>query len=242
MIETSVIIRTKNEEKWIGEVLKMLQKQTYQNFEIIIVDSGSNDRTLEIAKKFPVRVIQISQDEFSYPYALNVGCRAATAEKYFVFLSAHSLPISEKFLEEGIKSFTGDEIIGVYGPMRALSDGSIWEKMYFNFLCPLLELFTPEKMIIKKERMGVLGFTHAIIRRDLWEKYNFNEEFGLGGEDQDWVRHWTSKGLVVVKDKKFKVQHSHGLNLISFIRQWRNWYSVRKPQPFKKIAYRNWKW
>jgi len=50
MPETAIIIRTKNEEKWVGECLRRLRRQTYRNFEIVAVDSGSMDRTLEIVK------------------------------------------------------------------------------------------------------------------------------------------------------------------------------------------------
>src|SRR6266567_4644775 len=127
-METSIIIRTKNEEKWIGAVLEMLQKQTHKDFETIVVDSGSTDKTFEIVKSFPVNLIQIPQAEFSYPHALNVGCRASGATKYFVFLSAHSLPTSESFLEDGVGNFTDDNVMGVYGPMRALPDASMAEK------------------------------------------------------------------------------------------------------------------
>lgn len=241
-METSIIIRTKNEEKWIGAVLEMLRKQTYEDFEIVIIDSGSTDKTLEIAKEFSVKLIQIPQEEFSYPHALNVGCRAAVGEKYFVFLSAHSLPAHESFIENGIKDFIDEKVIGVYGPMRILPDGSVWEKIYFDIACPMLEIFTPEKMVIRKARMGVLGFTHAIVRKDLWEKHNFDEAHGLGGEDQEWVEYWTKKGMIVVKDKKFKVMHSHGLGLIAFIQQWINWSRISKPHPFKKLDYRKWNW
>ena len=45
----SVVIRTYNEEKHIGEVLESLKKQTYKNYEIVIVDSESTDRTVEIS-------------------------------------------------------------------------------------------------------------------------------------------------------------------------------------------------
>lgn len=69
----SFVIRTKNEGKFIGKVLGLLQKQTYQNFEIIIVDSGSTDRTLEAVKKFRVKLIKIKPQDFNYSYALNLG-------------------------------------------------------------------------------------------------------------------------------------------------------------------------
>jgi rhamnosyltransferase len=52
----SFVIRTKNEEKFIGKVLDLLQKQTYQNFEIIIVDSGSTDL---VVQSFPNRQVVV---------------------------------------------------------------------------------------------------------------------------------------------------------------------------------------
>ena len=69
----SFVIRTKNEEKLIGKVLKSLWDQTYKNFEVIIVDSGSTDKTLEIVKKFPVKLIEIKPKEYNPSYALNLG-------------------------------------------------------------------------------------------------------------------------------------------------------------------------
>ena len=56
MIETSIIIRTKNEDRWILKCINKLKEQTYKNFEIIIIDNNSNDRTVEIAKKFKIKV------------------------------------------------------------------------------------------------------------------------------------------------------------------------------------------
>lgn len=241
-METSVIIRTKNEEKWIGSVLEMLQKQTYQDFEIIIVDSGSMDRTLEIANEYPVKIVHLLQKEFSYPHSLNVGCRESSAEKYFVFLSAHSVPISEEFLKIGVGGFVNDKVAGVYGPIRTLPDASIWEKMFFNVIFPFLRKSEPETMLIDKTGMGVLGNTNAIIRRDLWEKHNFDEAYGLGGEDQEWCGYWLKLGYVVAKNKKFVVMHSHGLGLLAFIKQWKNWVNLAKPHPFEKVKYRKWNW
>ncbi|HWQ60341.1 MAG TPA: glycosyltransferase family A protein [Candidatus Fimivivens sp.] len=238
-METSVIIRTKNEEKWIGKVLEMLERQTYRDFEIIIVDSGSTDRTLDIAEKHTDRIIRIPPEEFSYPHALNVGCKAARAEKYFLFLSAHSLPVSEDFIRIGVEDMKEDVVMGTYGPINALPDASISEKFYFDIIGPTLDFFTKEKIRFSMARMGVLGFTNALIRKDLWERQPFDEDYGMGGEDQQWMDHWAKRGFVALKDKRFKVRHSHGLRLFAFIRQWVHWAQVSKPLPFSKSPFRN---
>ena len=49
-MKVSIIIRSKNEEKWIGLCLSMIYKQTYQNFEVILVDNNSTDKTIQKAK------------------------------------------------------------------------------------------------------------------------------------------------------------------------------------------------
>ena len=53
----SVVIRTKNEERYLGQVLKILRQQTYKNFEVIIVDDNSEDKTIKIAQKYNCKII-----------------------------------------------------------------------------------------------------------------------------------------------------------------------------------------
>jgi len=237
MIETSIILRIKNEEKWLRECLSRIFDQTYKNFEVIVVDSGSTDRSLEIARKFPVKIFSIKPEEFSYPYACNFGCRHAQASKYCVFLSGHSLPISRTWLEDGIAAFESDKILGVYGHIWPLPDASFWEKIFFNkYLQFLTGVF--RKNIVNKKGLGVLGFTNAIIRRDLWEKYNLDESYGVGGEDTAWADYWFKKGYHAVKSPKFSVYHSHGLSLIGLYKQLKYWKSTKNPQPFQLLPYR----
>lgn len=57
----SVVIRTYNEEKHIGEVLESLKNQTYSNFEVIILDSQSTDNTTKIAQSYGVSIKQIEK-------------------------------------------------------------------------------------------------------------------------------------------------------------------------------------
>lgn len=56
----SLIIRTKNEERWISSCLRSIFDQTFKSFEVIIVDNCSTDQTVRRAKEFPVRVVSIA--------------------------------------------------------------------------------------------------------------------------------------------------------------------------------------
>jgi len=67
----TVLIRSKNEEMYIAETFKAVFAQKLRDFEVILVDSGSKDKTVEIASKFDVRILKIAAKEFTYGYALN---------------------------------------------------------------------------------------------------------------------------------------------------------------------------
>ena len=77
-----------------------------------------------------------------------------------------------------------------------------------------------------------LGFTNALIRRDLWERYPINEKFAAGGEDGDWAKHWIKRGFIIIHDPRFKVYHSHNLGLIDLIKQYLKWRKMGKPLKF----------
>ena len=60
MIETSIIIRTKNEERWINSCFSSIFSQSYKEFEIIVVDNNSTDKTIQKIKNFKVsKIIKI---------------------------------------------------------------------------------------------------------------------------------------------------------------------------------------
>jgi len=92
-LKSSIIIRCYNEAESISQLLYGLNQQNISNYEIILVDSGSDDGTLEIAEDFGVdEIIHIPPDRFSFGRALNWGCKAASG-KFCVFASAHVYPI-----------------------------------------------------------------------------------------------------------------------------------------------------
>lgn len=224
-MKASIIIRTRNEQKWLGTVLEMLSKQTEKDFEVIIVDSESTDQTLRIAEKFSLtinlNIYQIKFEDFTYPYACNFGAQRAHGD-FLVYLSGHSVPKSSKWLESGLSDFKEAKIAGVYGNVRPLPDASIWEKIYYGFG------FHRVKEIVRRAKIGVLGNTNSIIRKDLWKKHPFDEKMTEGGEDTAWARFFLNKGYLIVRDPEFSVYHSHGFGLLRFIKQVKHWHKISK--------------
>ena len=96
----SIVIRTLNEDKYLEELLNSIDTQDKNGFvcEVVIVDSGSTDKTLEIAKKYKARVTHINKQDFTFGRSLNVGCKFADGE-YFVFISGHCIPTKNDWLQ-----------------------------------------------------------------------------------------------------------------------------------------------
>jgi len=247
--KTAIIIRARNEDRWIKETLSRLQAQSYTNFEIVVVDSGSTDSTLRIVESFPtVKLVTILPQEFTYPYAINVGIKASDATDYLVILSAHSLPIGEHWLQSAIDAIESNpKAMGVYGPLRAMPDGSIMDKVIHNGALWIeerrrfwSETYTRNNRLRKISiyEGGAMGFTNALIRRDLWEQQPIDESYAGGGEDTVWMQYWLSRGYHAIKCLDFSVHHSHYLGPIGWYRQWRYWKNNATPQPFVHMKYR----
>ncbi len=235
-MKASVIIRTKNEQKWFGQVLYLLTCQTEKNFEVILVDSGSTDQTLSIVKKYhkklKIKITQIKPEQFTYPYACNIGAERAKGD-FLVYISGHSIPINDKWLTSGLKNFNNEKVAGVYGPVYPLPDASLTEKIFYNLFSPL-SILTAARRIIKKPRMGILGNTNAIIRRNLWQKHHFDERYIDGGEDGEWAKYYLDRGYTIIRNRNFAVYHSHSLPLIPFIKQYFYWRKLYRQFSSKK--------
>ena len=84
----SLIIRAYNEEKHIGRLLAGIMQQTVKDVEVIIVDSGSTDATTAIASRYPVSILKILPEDFTFGRSLNQGISHANGE-FIVIASAH---------------------------------------------------------------------------------------------------------------------------------------------------------
>src|SRR5690606_11294535 len=95
----SVVIRTLNEARYLGDLLAGIASQKLGSFDVetVIVDSGSTDRTLEIADGHGARISHIRREDFSFGRSLNQGCEAAQGD-ILVFVSGHCVPVDAHWL------------------------------------------------------------------------------------------------------------------------------------------------
>lgn len=201
-MDVSIVIRTKNEERHIGAVLEKIAVQDYRgNYEIIVVDSNSSDKTAQIASGFPLRFYTIDKEPFSYGHALNYG-QSVSVGKIIVFLSAHCVPADNGWLTNLIVPLVKDrQTAAVYGkqlPIRGINPIEEFE----------LGIFFPNDNL---EPKAVFSNANCAIRKEVLEKYPFNEEISYG-EDFLW-RNKLPAGIGVVYARDARVYHSHSGSL-----------------------------
>jgi glycosyltransferase involved in cell wall biosynthesis len=230
----SFVIRTKNESKWIGKVLDSLYGQTFKDFEVIIVDSGSTDKTLDIVREYPVKIIGIKPQEFGYSYSLNLGIKK-TRGSHICIISGHSLPVDNRWLEAGMRNFTNKDIAGVTGYYGGCYLGYYLPSTYRKYL------FFPHQRKKRKNNHWLTN-TNSLIRKDLWKRYPFDESI-WGCEDYDWALEMQARGYRIVAEPGFNVIHSHMWlkDRSSLIRTWFRWRKTtrrldRRKRPRKSTA------
>ncbi len=120
----SVIIPTYNSENTLGKCLESIRNQTYKNIEIIVVDNFSQDKTVEICKKYNAKVIQIKSERAK---AKNIGLRDANG-KYVLFIDS-DMELTPKVIGECVALIESDpKIGGIIIPERSVG-GSYWVKV-----------------------------------------------------------------------------------------------------------------
>ncbi len=109
----TVVIPTLNEEKYLPRCLESLSKQTLSNFDVIVVDGGSTDRTVEIADSFGAKIIKLG--EANLAKQRQIGFEAANTE-IIASLDADTY-VPEKWLEELVAPFSETQVVEVFGSL-----------------------------------------------------------------------------------------------------------------------------
>jgi len=199
--KASIIIRSKNEEDWIDHCLNAVFSQSYANFEVIIVDNESEDKTLEIIKNYPIKKI-VKIKKYLPGNAINEGVNHSSGE-IIVMISSHCIPKNNQWLANLIDNFTSEDIAGVYGRQLPVSFSSP-EDIRDMFIT-----FGLDKRIQVKDYF--FHNANSAILKKVWNKFPFDDA-ATNIEDRIWGKRVTEAGYKLVYEPQAEVFHHHGIH------------------------------
>ena len=176
----SVVIPALNEEKYIGKILNSLSTQTFKDFEVIVVDANSTDKTVTEIEKFKNKLTLsiLNTKKLSVSFSRNLGASKASG-KYIFFIDADNT-IPKNFLEIANQHIQNTKVNLVIPMLKPLNK-SFWDDLIYPFSTFLIKLF------LNTPRSFSTG-GNIIIENLFFNKTNgFNEKIFVG-EDHDIVR------------------------------------------------------
>lgn len=197
----SIIIRTKNEERWITQCLNGLSNQDYRDFEVIIVDNESSDKTIEKVKQWGVKKILACSD-YLPGRALNMGIKQAEGN-FIVCLSGHCIPVNNRWLSNLLNNFKDLSVAGAYGRQEPMSFTSNADKR------DLALIFGLDRKVQAKD--SFFHNANSMIRKDIWMKAPFDETV-TNIEDRVWAQKALRMGYKIVYEPEASVYHFHGIH------------------------------
>ena len=198
-VRYSVIVRAYNEEKHIGRLLTGIMQQTVKDVEVILVDSGSTDATVAVATRYPVKVVHIRPEEFTFGYSLNRGIAAARGE-IIVMASAHVYPVFPDWLERLLAPFVKPQVALTYGKQSGNESSKFSENQIFAQWFP--DRAQP------RQTHPFCNNANAAIRRSLWDDHPYDETL-TGLEDIAWANWAIGEGHTIAYVPEAEIIHVH---------------------------------
>jgi rhamnosyltransferase len=190
----SVIIRAKDEAATIERALRALRDQTV-DLELVVVDSGSTDGTLEIARRWCDRLIEIPPERFTFGGALNRGAEAASAPVHFA-LSAHCVCERRDWIERSLAYYDRPDVAATNGASR------------YPDQHPLRETFYQDAAAARAHPLWGFSNHAASWRAAVWEEFRFNESMAAC-EDKEWSWRVLGAGWLIAYDPLLCVSTTH---------------------------------
>ena len=228
-MDVSIVIPTKNGGALFRQVLEaVFAQETSYSYEVICVDSGSKDGTLDVIKSYPCKLHQLPAEEFGHGKTRNYGAAQGTGT-YIVFITQDALPATKTWLQNFIDAMRLDpEIVGGFGIHYPYPDCNLFDKRDleahfkgFGEDNTIFSLEDRERYDIDEGYRHYLAFfsdNNSCLRRDIWEKYPY-EDVNFA-EDQIWARKMIELGYKKVYCPHAPVYHSHNYKASTYFKRY----------------------
>ena len=236
MIKLSVIMSCYNAEKFLAKSIQSIIEQTYKNFEFIIINDGSTDKTPEIINYYSSvddRVIVIHQDNLGLTKALNIGIKLA-AGKYIARMDADDISLPSRF-EKFIKYVHEKGEINLYStPAYTINEENEVQKIIPNYL----RRFGFNQKMLNYSNSLIHGT--LIVNSVILKKYKYNEDYKYS-QDFELYHRLMKDGFNISYDNlniSYKLRvHSNSISSLQKSKQFEIFESICKK--YNKKYYRN---
>ncbi|MDX1952012.1 MAG: glycosyltransferase [Verrucomicrobiota bacterium] len=196
----SIILRSYNEAWALRETLPALAGQEYKNWELIVIDSGSRDGSVELIETFsPREFIQIQPHEYNPSRVMNRGMQLARGE-FCIFLNADATPQGSNWLRPLVQALFDPKVAAVFGRQIPRQDCNA------VYACDYERCFGPERESAKWPHF--FSMVSSGLRKDIWKLRGFLESLQYA-EDDEYTRWAKDQGYAVVYVPESVVMHSH---------------------------------
>lgn len=201
MKNLSIVIRSRNDAKLIGEVLKAIYAQTVKDFEILVLDNSSSDDTLNILSKFPdIKVFNIKEGEYVPGKVLNMAVKNCEGE-IVVFNNSDSIPQNKYWLENLIKPILEGDAVACYARQSPRKDADWWVKFDYS-----------RAFSNKEFNTYFFSMASSAAKLSVLKKYPFDEDIKYS-EDVFWAKKLRDLGLKVLYVPNAVAEHSHNYSI-----------------------------
>jgi rhamnosyltransferase len=216
----SVVIPVKDGGADLLRCLEALARQDVDaDVETVVVDSGSRDESVEIARSFGAHVHEIPAAEFGHGRTRNLGAELAQGD-ILVFTSQDAFAADERWLATLVRSLSGDagRIAGAYGRQLPHDDATPPERYFLDFL------YGPEARVQRLAaaepdfEQTLFSNVNSAMPRDIWREFPFADDL-IMSEDQEWSRRVLRAGYELVYEPEAAVHHSHRYSIADAFRR-----------------------
>jgi len=215
--DISIIILTRNPGEQFDEILSTIECQSYSGeVETLVIDSGSSDGTLSLARSYGCNVFSIEPEAFHHSKTRNYGAEKATGD-ILVYLTHDATPKTEDWLTNLVNPIITGEAGIVYARQVAYPDAKPMNEHFYSYFYPAERNLLNSNEITDTRQFFLdnvyVSDVSAAIDVDVWEQYRFQEAVHMS-EDKDFALRALEDGVNIVYEPEAAVYHSHEYSLI----------------------------